>query len=289
LFETEVLSIQDVRCLGSVSGRSDDEWSAGYEIVFPRSGTFVRHGADGIHVADANQMLFFHPGQSYQITHPFHGGGRCTVVELSRSVLIELVGAHDPSADDLNDRPFRTGSALVDAEQRLTQHRLLSLADSGWSGDPIDLEESVLRHLDQAVRNAYVRDVSGVRSETSRAHARLAADAKLYLGERMTERVRLADVASAAGSSPYHLCRIFKQEAGLPVHRYLRRLRLLHALDRMSDEPDELLARTALDVGFLSHAHMSTAFRSEFGPTLSDTRRGVASGRLREMRKIVEA
>ena len=96
-------------------------------------------------------------------------------------------------------------------------------------------------------------------------------------------------MASAAGSSPYHLCRIFKQEAGLPVHRYLRRLRLLHALDRMSDEPDELLARTALDVGFPSHAHMSTAFRSEFGTTLSDTRRGVTSGRLREMRKIVEA
>ena len=292
LFRTEVLSIQDVRCLGSVVGRSDEEWPAGYEIVFPRAGTFVRHGADGVHVADATQVLFFHPGQSYEIAHPVHGGDRCTVFELSRSVLVEVLGSYDPDVDELQERPFRTGSALVDARQRLAQHRLLRLVEDGWLGDPIELEESVLKHIDLAVTNAYARDgraIGEAKRETRHAHAELASDVKLYLGERMADRIRLSEVASAVGSSPYHMCRIFKRQAGLPIHRYLRRLRLLHALDRLSDDPNELLTRTALDVGFSSHAHMSTAFRAEFGTTFAEVRRGMTGRRMREMRKIVEA
>ncbi len=89
----------------------------------------------------------------------------------------------------------------------------------------------------------------------------------------MSERVTLDDVARAVHVSPFHLARIFQQQTGVPVHRYLTQLRLRASLERLDSD----LTVVALELGFSSHSHFTDAFRREFGRSPS------------EMRKILEA
>jgi AraC family transcriptional regulator len=53
-------------------------------------------------------------------------------------------------------------------------------------------------------------------------------------------RVRLADLAAAAGLSTFHFCRAFRETTGLPPHRWM----LARRLERAQD----LLLRTTLPV-----------------------------------------
>ena len=63
---------------------------------------------------------------------------------------------------------------------------------------------------------------------------------------------------------------MFQQVEGLPLYRYQLRLRLARALDLLADDPD--LTNLALDLGFSSHSHFSTAFRQAYGRSPSSFR-----------------
>ena len=47
----------------------------------------------------------------------------------------------------------------------------------------------------------------------------------------MTDGVKLDDVSAAVHASPFNFARIFQQQTGLPVHRYLTLLRLRASLE----------------------------------------------------------
>ena len=79
------------------------------------------------------------------------------------------------------------------------------------------------------------------------------------------------------------MARVFRQRTGVPLHRYLTRLRLRAALERLAGGVIDLTA-LALDLGFSSHSHFSDSFRREFARTPSDVRRDA----LREMSKNLE-
>ena len=94
----------------------------------------------------------------------------------------------------------------------------------------------------------------------------------------------LDEVARAVYASPFHLARIFQQQTGVPVHRYLTRLRLRASLERLADGTKDLTA-LALDLGFSSHSHFTDTFRREFGCTPSAVRHEPGRRTLREMSK----
>ncbi|NJL26850.1 MAG: helix-turn-helix transcriptional regulator, partial [Thermoanaerobaculia bacterium] len=104
--------------------------------------------------------------------------------------------------------------------------------------------------------------------------------ARALLVEHYHEPLQLEDVASAAGISPFHLCRLFKRSTGLPIHRYLTRLRLATALERVVEGCTDL-ADLAFELGFSSHSHLSSAFRKELGLAPSEVRRQTEPSRPR--------
>jgi AraC family transcriptional regulator len=67
------------------------------------------------------------------------------------------------------------------------------------------------------------------------------------------------------------LCRIFRRETGVTIHEYRTRLRLRRAVASFRDGDVDLLA-LALDLGYSSHSHFTSSFRSEFGETPSAIR-----------------
>jgi len=114
--------------------------------------------------------------------------------------------------------------------------------------------------------------------------------AKQLLADRYRELVGLDQLTRTLGTSAAHLCRCFKQQTGVTIHRYLTRLRLREALNRIDACRGEL-TDLALDLGFSSHSHFTAAFRREFGlppGRLSSTR--VTPAQLRQLaRQVREA
>src|SRR5207247_8940199 len=88
--------------------------------------------------------------------------------------------------------------------------------------------------------------------------------AKALIHRRLFDRWPLAGIAAEFGLSVFALCRLFRRHAGLPLHRYRRRLRLRESLRRLADG-ERHLTGLALDVGFSEHSHFTNAFRAEFG------------------------
>ena len=125
------------------------------------------------------------------------------------------------------------------------------------------------------------------RNGTDTDHVDRAEAAKVYLASRLGERITLDDVARAVYASPFHLARVFHQRTGVPIHRYLTRLRLRASLERLDDGANDL-TELALELGFSSHSHFTDTFRREFGSPPSDLRRNNRRRTLREMSKNLE-
>lgn len=98
----------------------------------------------------------------------------------------------------------------------------------------------------------------------SRARRDYASDAKTLLQQRFRERLRLDDIARSLYVSSFHLCRLFREETGVPIHGYLKRLRLREALETIAGGTADL-SELAAGLGFSSHSHFTAVFRKEFG------------------------
>jgi AraC-like DNA-binding protein len=78
----------------------------------------------------------------------------------------------------------------------------------------------------------------------------------------------LRDVASEVGMSVYHLCRTFQRVTGKTLHQYRSDLRVRYCLDSVR-LGDSRVVDIALEAGFSSHSHFTSAFRQAFGETPS--------------------
>lgn len=84
------------------------------------------------------------------------------------------------------------------------------------------------------------------------------------LVSRLFDPPSLDEVAETAGSSKYHLCRVFKDVTNQTIKAYEHHLRLHEAL-RQVLAGDVDLATIAFDLGYSSHSHFTEMFRREFG------------------------
>jgi len=245
----------DVDCSSGAGPCGEEEAAASFNIVFPRTGVFRRHSSSGVTLADANQTLFFRPGEPYQVSHPAPGGDACTVLSFSEARVLEATEGILPVA-----------SLLSDAATHGRMRRLRARALSGRAA-PLETEERALLLLgDLAARapRAAGRAAPARRQATRRRRREQAEAAREILAARFRERLSLAGVAREVASSPFHLARLFRAETRIPVHRYLNRLRLREAIERIDRGAPDLSA-LAYEVGFSSHAHFTDAFRREFG------------------------
>jgi AraC-like DNA-binding protein len=102
------------------------------------------------------------------------------------------------------------------------------------------------------------------RGPAARRAAPLATDAQVLIAGTCTSRVTLDMLSRALSTSPFRLCRAFRQATGSTVHQHLTRLRLAAALEQLPRYRDRL-ADLALELGLSSHSHFTSAFRSYFG------------------------
>lgn len=85
-----------------------------------------------------------------------------------------------------------------------------------------------------------------------------------YIQAHLTDRITLAQLARAAGYSPWHAASIFSQVTGRTPFAYIRALRLTEAALRLRGG-DERVLDVALDFVFDSQEGFTRAFSRQFG------------------------
>lgn len=281
LYESPIVSVRDYSCRACRGGPAAEEHAGSNDIVLMRHGVFCRHFGRRSITTEINQATFFSKGSSYRVSHPADCGDRGTVFVVAPDVLNDIIREFNPAIDERPEQlfPFATGPCNSDA---FGQHReLLSHLESAQTPpvEPIWADVTALQLIANVLQAAFLRH--GLRQQRRRPrtdadHIDRAEAAKSYLASHLGERITLDGVARAVHASPYHLARIFRQRTGMPIHRYLVRLRLRTSLERLAEGANDL-TELALEYGFSSHSHYTDAFRREFGRTPSDERRSRAS------------
>jgi AraC family transcriptional regulator len=278
LFAGALARVTDVRCRAPAGACGPEERAAGHVLIFTRAGVFVRHeattrGGRGrrVVVAEPVHALLMNRGEPYRVSHPAAGGDDCTSLTFDDAAALAVAGAVDARALDRPATPFRVTHAPLDAAALLrlrALRRALRHAASAVAGHPaLAVEEESLALLAEVVRaghRAHGVAARPARAATARARRDLVERTKETLAARPGAPRSLAALAREVHASPFHLTRLFREVVGVPVHQYLLRLRLAVALERV-DGGERNLSALALDLGFSSHSHFTTAFRRLYG------------------------
>lgn len=86
-----------------------------------------------------------------------------------------------------------------------------------------------------------------------------------YLHDHYAENIALDQLADIAQLSPFHLCRTFTREMGLPPHRYQLQVRIAKAKRLLICGIS--LEQVALDTGFSHQSHFGRHFKQIVGVT----------------------
>jgi AraC-like DNA-binding protein len=289
LYRSPIVTVREYACRAGRGGPAGEESSDRNNIVLMRHGAFCKHFGRRSTTADANQAVFFLKGSTYRVSHPADCGDRGTIFVASPRVLNDIIRELDPAIDERPDRPFPFVTGPCDTQVYLRHRELVMRLESADCQplEPIWADVTALQLVADVLEGAFQRHGATRkrrRSGTDDVHADRVEAAKTYLAGRVGERITLDEVAREVHLSPFHLARVFQQRSGVPVHRYLTRLRLRAALDRLIGGAADLTV-LALDLGFSSHSHFTDAFRAEFGCPPSAARK---LSTLRELSKNLE-
>lgn len=265
LLSSAEMTLRDVVCQGTCRHRSAEECATATHLVFPYRGTYVRHVGQDNAVADANQLVLFNQGEAYRVSHPIAGGDASLSLALEDGLLRELVPkAYLRSGEDL---AFRMHRVRIDPRAQA----LVSLLRHGLTralAEPLQAETLILTLVRRALGERTSRPPG-----STHGRQRLVDRAKLALSSDPARRWKLAEIAAEVGVSPVYLTQSFQQVEGLPLYRYQLRCRLARALDLLHEYDD--LSALALDLGFSTHSHFTSAFRQLYGRTPAQLQRAL--------------
>jgi AraC family transcriptional regulator len=284
LFESPLVKLAKFRAAPAHPGFRDSGPARQHCFVFPRTSVRIRHAGGKPFVASPNVVTLYNLGQVYARESITEEGDRCDWFSVEPSVLIEVLAAHDPSILDDPEHPFHLPFTPGDPGTYLLQRLVVRHMAEAERVDPLFVEETVLQVLDRvAASAARFRGVAARQGPETGAGAAEVVDAvREILARRFRENLSLADLGRRSGYSVFHLSRIFRKKAGMPLHAWQSRLRLLTGLERVA-EPKVDLAEVANDLGYASHSHFTAAFRRAFGVTPSAFRRAASARRVREL------
>jgi AraC family transcriptional regulator len=258
LLDSPLVGLADVACHAPRSRAGPAEHGgSGFQLVVPRRGVFCLHSGSSVVAADPNSVLLLGGHAEYRFSHPVHGGDDCTAVALAPALAEEALGP----------RPARQGTASPCAQ---LQAGLLTALLVRGALSQLEAEEAALALVAELTLS--LNRAATARPRVGAAAARRVQEVRTLLAADPAADWHLAGVARAVHCSPFHLARQFRAVTGETIARYLLRLRLASALQRVT-AGESGLARLAVELGFAHHSHFTARFRGAFGITPSEARR----------------
>ena len=278
LFEDALLGVVHARARPSPGKPATLEIQSANVLVLPLAGVFAMHDGPRKHaIATPNHAVFVAAGRPYQMTLPTDAGDECLALRFTPESLARLA-PEALSRDGFDFSAFEYCTPLDPAV--LLARSLLWARLRHGERDPLELEEIGARLLVGALQAA--RKAGRARPRRRARSARLLRQVGRVaeaIGTQPDRKWTLHALAAVAQVSPWHLTRVFREETGASVYRYVVRARLAKALDAVLDG-DASLSTIAHESGFSSHSHFTARFRRLFGVTPLEARQN---------RKIVTA
>lgn len=279
IFDGDLVRVGLFRCRPWHDLFKNDEQASAHHLVFPRTAVIITHDGYEPVITDPNTVLFYNKHQTYQREKLSETGDFCEYFSFSQEALLDTMRAYDPTVLERPERPYPTTHAPSDAHTFLVQRLVVEHILADEPVDALYVQEAMLGILARVLDNLFPgRHDQPETAAARRAHADLARGVKTILATRYCESLTLAEIARELYTSPYHLCRVFGEQAGQTIHRYRNQLRLRVGLTRILEGEDDL-ANLALALGYNSHSHFTRAFRKLFQATPS-TLRSVRAARL---------
>ena len=94
-----------------------------------------------------------------------------------------------------------------------------------------------------------------------------------YIEDTLGQPIKLRDLAALIGISARHFERAFRESTGSSPHAYVMDRRLKRARDLLINRPELPIEQIALQLGFSSSSHFSSAFRRQTRLTPRDFRK----------------
>jgi AraC-like DNA-binding protein len=209
-----------------------------------------------------NQVTLYDCDLDVTVTHPRGDHTAGTTFLLDPEFLASLVsGVAGLEVADARV-PFRRLAAPVSPGTHLIYRALVRLLTDEPRPDPLVVDDALF-----ALVRRVLRELPAARPSRRRAPARLrrrVPEMQAYVEARAHRAVSLAELGRFFGCSPEYVSRIFAEEVGVPLSRYVLRLRMHRAVERILDGAASL-SDVALETGFASHSHLCTAMRREMG------------------------
>jgi len=95
-----------------------------------------------------------------------------------------------------------------------------------------------------------------------------------YIGANLNGDLCLEKLAGVANFSPYHFHRVFRGMTGETLNTFIRRIRAETAAMKLINNPKMTITAIAMHCGFSSSASFAREFRTFFGMSASQFRRG---------------
>ena len=258
---------EDFETAGEIGGRP--------AIAFPRTTVRVAQASRPAFVSDRTMAVLHNPRYPFRRFKVDPRGDQCEWLSIDADLLLSV----NPRLGRNPYRPF--GFPHVPLDRRASALlRLVVRHLRDWTPpDDLLIEETLLEIIGRLAPAP-----NPVRPRARARHERIVQQVREMLSSRPEERWTLTAIADAAGASAFHVCRVFRQQTGHTIHRYLTELRLHTALSCLEECPDDILG-LAVGLGFASHSHFTTVFRESFGVTPSDFRQRATPPAVRALRE----
>ena len=211
-------------------------------------------------------IALVHPNCAYTRQARSDRGQRTLFLSMDERTLRSVLARHmSIEPDDQHDLfPMRFGPSDARSQAMAIQLDRLLLRDR-IEMQPLEFDELAMGIVDQAI-GAVIRHKGDARVDelpehTKRQQRGWVDDAIARLCQDSGRQWTLNELADSVDLSPAYLSRLFRKHTGHTLSQTLTIVRLIRVIERLPDMRGSL-TRLAVECGFSSHAHMSTAFQS---------------------------
>jgi AraC-like DNA-binding protein len=261
------LTLFDARCEEHRGDWVGPGHPAGFQVIFTISRGYRRRNNGREIFADTTIVQLNRPGDAVEVAHPLGGGDRFAEVGLHPELIANRPEWAAALAGRIDHLP-------LDGRLDLQVRSLVGQARRGV--DAFELSERLLSLLDRVllVRLAGSEPLPSRRPATRAAHRRLTARAcEALAASGLT--AGLDELASAVGSSPHHLSRVFRRVSGHTLTGYRNLLRTRAVLTDLQDGAT-CLRVLASTYGFADQSHLARVVRRHVGQPPAQVRRLLA-------------
>ena len=241
---------------GVLVTHAHDEYQLGLSLNFP--GEYTYRGST--YAVPAGSVSILHPGE-------LHAARDVELRQVSAEFRMMYLSPElmQHTVRDIAERPeslpFFSTPVLLDVRivsLFLSIHRALTEP----STSQLEKESLLLLLLQRLIRRYAHKPVPYRSLAIARPEVLRARD---YLHAHAAQSVSLQELAQIAGLSPFHFARAFRQEVGLPPHRYQMQVRIDHARRLLAQGVS--IANVATDTGFYDQSHFGWHFKRLVGVT----------------------